>query len=342
MLKKSKNKPFLLLTVILILVALLISPTTSFAQAETVYDLINMVNALRSSQGLAPYQIDPVLMAYAQEHSDYQASILQSTHAHSDGTVSLNIGVYENVAGGDYGYVTMDVVVYEIWADPVHMKTMTGFSTGAIGAGMAVDANNTMYITLNVRPGEVAASTIVSVAAVQDTAAPIAFSATNTPGQDGTIRHIVREGESLWSIATMYGVTIAEIQNLNGIPLDSTVIQTGQELLIRTGVLPQETLPVEGTGEAGVPGTQPTISVATVAVTRTPMNESIQPAIEGTGTQASIVPVTSTQAEKMPANRISFGKVIGMIAVTVAGVLSLIVALNYPEIFDWYRARKKK
>ena len=340
--KKSNNRPFLLLTIVLILVAVLISPTTSFAQAETVYDLINMVNALRTSQGLAPYQIDPVLMAYAQEHSDFQASILQSTHTHSDGTVSLNIGVYENVAGGDYGYVTMDVVVYEIWADPVHMKTMTGFSTGAIGAGMAVDTNNMMYITLNVRPGEVATTSVVQVAAVQNTAAPIAFSATNTPGQDGTIRHIVREGESLWSIATMYGVTIAEIQNLNGIPLDSTVIQTGQELLIRTGVLPQETLPAEGTGEAGEPGSQPAISSVTAAVTHTPVNQSIQPANEGTGTQTSIVPVTATQEEKMPVRRISFGKVIGMIAVTVAGVLSLIVALNYPEIFDWYRARKKK
>jgi hypothetical protein len=52
--------------------------------------------------------------------------------------------------------------------------------------------------------------------------------------------------------------------------------------------------------------------------------------------------VTATQEAKIPVNRISFGKVIGMIAVTAAGVLSLIIALNYPEIFDWYRARKKK
>ena len=50
------------------------------------YTLIAEVNALRISNGLQPYTTNSTLMAVAQAHSDYQASISTVTHYSSDGS----------------------------------------------------------------------------------------------------------------------------------------------------------------------------------------------------------------------------------------------------------------
>ena len=55
--------------------------------------------------------------------------------------------------------------------------------------------------------------------------------ATATPLPDGTLIHIVQHGETLFSIARRYGVTIAQLRQLNGIGSDN-LIHTGQRLVI--------------------------------------------------------------------------------------------------------------
>ena len=56
-------------------------PPVARAQTESAYDLINTVNALRTSLGLAAYTIDPWLMTYSQQHVDYIDS-LNMRHAY--------------------------------------------------------------------------------------------------------------------------------------------------------------------------------------------------------------------------------------------------------------------
>ena len=228
------------------------------------------VNELRASHGLEPYTIDPWIMDYAQEHSQYQADTQTSTHLHSDGTNSLVVGLRENVAGGDYGYVTISVVVNEIWADWGHLNTMIGYKSGSAGAGVAVGSNNTVYYTLNVRPSGNADTTAgtpgIPVVEPNPTAVFIPI-ITNTPSQNGNIVHVVAEGRTLWGIAVSYGVTMDEIRSLNNMGSDETTVYVGQRLFIRQILTSATPTQFETT-----PSMTPTKQNPTVTPTQTPDN----------------------------------------------------------------------
>ncbi len=58
-------------------------------------------------------------------------------------------------------------------------------------------------------------------------------SSSNSSSKKKTIRHTVRNGESLWSIAQKYGVTVSNIKRWN--KLNSERISIGQKLVIKNG-----------------------------------------------------------------------------------------------------------
>ncbi len=63
------------------------------------------------------------------------------------------------------------------------------------------------------------------------TATPSPMPPTSTPQPGGTITYVVQRGDTLYSIATRFGVTMAQIRALNGIGSDN-LIHVGQTLLI--------------------------------------------------------------------------------------------------------------
>jgi LysM repeat protein len=292
------------------------------AQASSAQELIAAVNALRSSNGLAPYQTDGSLMASAQSHSDYQASIQDTTHTRADGTSPADYSFIENIAGGLN--LSASAAVNSFWQDELHLSTLTGLSEGYVGAGVAVDSSNVVYYTLQVRRAPGAVNVPVNVAppaqggspasGAQDAAdAPVVLlqQVTNTPQPDGSIIHVVQEGESAWTVADAYGLTVSELSALNGLSPEPALFP-GQTLIVRQAASPTVTPTVTSTLR---PPTR------TPAPTRTPRPPTAVPSITPT---ASATPFSLLNA--LPtlegSSRRSLG--IGLIVVSGLGLLAML------------------
>jgi LysM repeat protein len=78
---------------------------------------------------------------------------------------------------------------------------------------------------------------------------------TATPKADGSILHTVEQGQTLWSIATSYKISLNDLYALNRLD-DQSVIFPGDRLVIRqAGQTLTPTLPVTGTVSSTTPGT---------------------------------------------------------------------------------------
>jgi len=247
--------PVLISFLILITISFGSIPSAS-AQEETPYDLVDAVNNLRALYGLAPYQVDPELMEYAQEHSEYQASIQKGTHTHSDGSLPQDVGLEENVANGDAGVISVAIVVNEIWVDWGHRHILIDYPSGEIGAGIASSSNGQIFYTVDIRAGEETGDGTGTAATSQGTQIPVIRQQTSTPNPNGSILHVVSNGESLWSIAELYSVTVDELKQFNNLAGDSPIIYTGQELLVHpastaTSIFVQVTPPAQSNQLSG-------------------------------------------------------------------------------------------
>ena len=227
---------------ILILISLLIG-TFAFtqpemliqAQASSAIDLINTVNSVRENNSLAAYEIDNTLMASAQQQADFMADIGQITHNRADGSTLSSLGFLENIAGGSN--LTVQVVVFSMWTDSTNWNTIVGYPFGKVGAGVAVK-NDLVYYVLQVQEIQtgLAAQPTINYQITPDPNL-VSDVMTATPQLDGSIIHEVLDGQSLWSIAIAYNVTIAEIIQWNNL-LPTPVIFVGERLVVQIAPTP--------------------------------------------------------------------------------------------------------
>jgi LysM repeat protein len=289
-------------------------------QQSTATELIGQVNALRASRGLAPYTPDASLMALAQEHSQYQASIHTPTHQHSSGNTPGELGIVENVACGDLGFLTPEFAVLQIWSDAIHMHTMVDFAAGSIGAGVANDGF-TEYYTLEVRPAGTApptsgpnqgARTSTSRPSTPGTPIPLVPLTTSTPRPDGAVVHPVGYGQTLWSIALAYHITVDQIRQWNIALTGSNDLYAGQKLLVR----PAGLVTVSASPSPPPP--------ATPSFTADP-NPTASPTPEPTGTKP-IVPSPLAPTLAPPSRPLAnLSLPLGAAAVILAGCVLLVV-----------------
>src|SRR4030043_1255227 len=94
------NLIILFLSFSLILAVLLDNSPPGSAKAGDAYSLIDAVNNLRAANGLPAYQVNSILMAVAQGHSDYQAAIGQVTHTGAGGTRPRDRAAAAGYGGG--------------------------------------------------------------------------------------------------------------------------------------------------------------------------------------------------------------------------------------------------
>jgi len=249
------------------LAAMIALTTTTTSRAESVnmpfaagsaFDLVNAVNALRASYGLAPYSINPILMFTAQSQAEFMAATGDVSHTGHDGSSltdrllaagyplagDLSFGGFraENITSGNEDRSAQSAV--DGWTgDALHLNTMISSNLSEIGAGMAVADGRVYYVIDCALPTTGALSPESAAMAGSGSSVPpfepkISVPVISTPNLEGDVFHEVQVGQSLWQIAMTYEVKIDDIKRLNN--LFDNNIYPGDKLLIKTDVMVPE------------------------------------------------------------------------------------------------------
>lgn len=316
---KSRNfiYSFLIVLVLGIFSASAVASAPNPSPAFDATTLITEVNALRTANGLPPYAINATLMSVAQAHAQYQANTGTVTHYSADGSRpfqralaagypvagDLSLGGFfsENIQAGTNLTPAQAVVAWQ--GDAPHLNTMLSSNLTEVGAGV-VTVGNYVYYTLDAAlptggtvsytpsggdgtPGAGALPTL-------DWIVPVV---TSTPNDNGQVVHEVKVGQSLWGIADIYGTTVQELRNLNGMGAEESIFP-GEMILIRI-LIPTVIQPTSTATSTLVPSpTKPAFtktsvptstSEATMAVEDNPVEEAPENNAVGNGSLYAVL-----------------------------------------------------
>jgi hypothetical protein len=255
------------------------SGTEAAPRRQSASQLIDAVNQFRAASGMGPLTVDPILMQLAQEQSDYNASTGELSHYGPSGRLTRDDAIAAGYGGGSTVFVSENIAVgsdlteaeaVQMWTgDEPHLNTMLGQYYRDVGAG-AEERNGEVYYTLvtgYVAGGFSANSTVPAAVEPLPVRQPLI---TVTPLPDGSIIHVVAEGQTLWTIAAIYGLDLSQLLSLNGMTEDSFVVP-GQEIVVRASPTATAPTPPSATPSAS-PG-PPTVNSPTP--TPAPMGASL-------------------------------------------------------------------
>ncbi len=238
---------------------LIVFGTGTFLRPQTVqaapsrqvsaYELILAMNTLRVSYGLPALIEDPIVNAVAQSTAATMAANNMSWHI---GDVRGRIAAAGYGAGGtvwateNFAVSSGGMGIDEImaaWADPDHMRPAVNPAYCHVGAGAATTGDGRIYYILqaayvsgqecgspSAAPGGASQPGTVPnvVPGVSQLIIPVKIA---TPDADGKVFHDVRAGQSYWSIAIAYQITIHDLEVWNNVSRN-TPLQAGQRLFI--------------------------------------------------------------------------------------------------------------
>jgi hypothetical protein len=181
-------------------------------------DLLGRVNNLRSSLGLAPYNINGALSAAAQSQAQWMADNSLISHNRPDGSGPRSraiasgypsADVAENIYGGTNA--TLDAA-WSFWVNSaIHYAGLTNTRYQEIGIGAARGSDFTTYTLVFGNPGGPAPGQRPVVAGGGGNAESAPPSYVLGLNEHGFIMHQVQPGDTLGDIALLYGYTWDDI-----------------------------------------------------------------------------------------------------------------------------------
>jgi uncharacterized protein YkwD len=279
-------------------------PTPTQNKVPTPSQVIEAINALRISHGIAPLSVHPVLMQVGQQEAEGIAGGMGGHWRPSELTLGqwlLSLGYpllgdlsMDGYRSENWGFAQNAEGAIAMWlGDDEHSNTMLSLDRSDIGVGIAFSAADDAYVivvetALRTSSGQMQWDAFPILTGIPQTQAAYAGMSTeaaengllpqnmlpvalNTALPDGNVYHEVKYGQTLWSIAVTYGTTIKQIQQLNN--LSDTTVQPKQRLLILKGA----TQPAPREAFAAPIAVQSPQSLSTPTATRatTPTPESI-------------------------------------------------------------------
>ncbi|MEO8354439.1 MAG: LysM peptidoglycan-binding domain-containing protein [Chloroflexota bacterium] len=211
------------------------------------YELILAMNTLRVSYGLPALIEDPIVNAVAQNTAATMAANNMSWHigdvrgriAAAGYGIGGTVWATENFAVS-HGGMGIDEIM-AAWADPDHMRPAVTAAYCHVGAGASQTSDGRTYYILQAAyvSGQQCGSSSPSSpgGTLQPGAVPnpipqlIIPVKIATPDAEGKIFHQVQAGQSFWSIAIAYQITIHDLEVWNN--LTRTIpLRAGQRLFI--------------------------------------------------------------------------------------------------------------
>jgi LysM repeat protein len=303
-------------------------------------EIIARINRIRTGRGLRALIVDPILMGTAQSTADVMAGFSMTGHI---GDVRGRV-IAAGYGAGDIAWATENFavlpvgtdpgVIFEIWSDDLHMKPMADPNYRHIGAGVALASEEAVYFIVHAAytSNGTYKPNLTPPAPGADGASAGAFSIsqyvfavqTATPRPDGSLVHIVRQGQSLWSIAIAYQTHIDTLQRLNHLSQDNLTIYIGQKLLIPTAekAMPIKQVAAETATAASVQSKAQTGTGVARPATTTPSPVNSPPASEAYHPAAT----TPTSPPSIPLTGDSLNQAIltALVVLGIVGVASIV------------------
>ncbi len=279
-----RRKILILLTVFSFVFLLLAQPAKVQASGSVSgADMIALINGWRASYWTNSLIEVSTLDACAQWTAEEMASIGAKDHLKYLGYSETSTRCSEfGFGGGKLVYVTenwaagynMDIdTLAGYWSDEAHMLPATMQQYTYVGVGIATASDGMTYYILQAgavtgedmpAASDNTSDTSGNASATEDLSNYMNPVFTSTPNSDGSIYHVVQYGQTLFDIATNYGVGYDAIKNLNGLT-DNTIYE-GQSLLIK--LAPTPTITPTRTSTAPMPTR--TLMMATSTTTPQP------------------------------------------------------------------------